>query len=838
MKTKATLLLFALFFILGSTLNVFSQLKSLAQDNPNFTYIDNFNASVDLWWDPQGSGSTAGIIIEDDDGNLLTYRAHETEIVNPHTGSTGSMKLAIQWNNDIEYAGTPSHLLRQHLPAGTANTPERRFQPGQALEVFMYGDGSGNRFRIMTRDGIPTLEGSHWISIDWVGWKRITWDYNNPDNVVGWVNGNGEMDGVNFYFDSFQITKDANGTTTGALLYFDDLRIVDPFDVKFNIADANGSEVIAVNNVSYEAGQTDFKFFPGEYEYFVYKDGHITSHGNFEVDDQDLTIDVSLTTGEDPEFTVVFTIMDEEGILITDAVIAVDGVSYDPGVTTFQLTPGFYNYEVSRELFFSTTGNFSVVDNDRFLNVMLESIPDVYENVFLSWDVAPTATAGANREEYYSVWVAEAGADFNPGDYEMIFEESLAASHRPWEYQQRKVEISDYQQKTIHIAFRHHNSTNKDRIVIDNVRIEGYDAELETPDVIMTEDFEGGLPANFDPMDDDIVYDKNWLPEGWIAVDHDGDGNNWMFNIRVEQDLTYQAHMLSQSRVSPGGAALTPDNWLITPAIVMPWVVFHTVTFAVTDDNNQAIADAVITIDGKAHDPGHYEFSLTNGTYHYSVELEDYVSVEGSFTVEGESMTIPVVLVAVEYFTVTFNISMRDVQGFVPGETRVYITGTFPGWDFAEPGTIEDQLMEPTENVFIFTKDLSLPAGVYYYKYFDGPSYANGEWPGDPNREITVSQDMEVNNKFGAIDGDVSVPEADARLIALYPNPAKDQLIIQAGQQIRYVSIADLSGRVIFTESVGDTMARMQVSGLQSGLYIISIHTEESVTVRKLQIVR
>lgn len=51
--------------------------------NPVAGIIDDFEEGVNLWWNPEGSGSTIGIIYEDNEGNSLTYKAHETEIVNP-----------------------------------------------------------------------------------------------------------------------------------------------------------------------------------------------------------------------------------------------------------------------------------------------------------------------------------------------------------------------------------------------------------------------------------------------------------------------------------------------------------------------------------------------------------------------------------------------------------------------------------------------------------------------------------------------------------------------------------------------------------------------------------
>jgi hypothetical protein len=840
MKTKTTMtMIFSLFFILGIFAQGYAQqLKDNEKENPNFTYIDDFEEGVSLWWNPEGSGSTAGIILEDDEGNLLTYRERDTLTVNPATESTGSMILAIQWDNDVEYIGTPSHLVRQHMPAGNANVPERRFQPGQALEVYVYGDGSGNRFRFMTRDGIPTLEGSQWIDIDWNGWKRITWDYNNPDNVVGWVNGDGQMDGDDFYFDSFQITKDAAGIVTGAELYFDDFRIVDPFNVTFNIADADGSEIISINNVTYEAGETEFSFFPGEYQYFVEKDGFTTFMGTFEVDDADLAIDVTLESGDDPEYTVNFTILGEDEQLIPDAVITLGDVTNDVGDYEFTVTPGFYSYTVSKELYFDTEGFVTVTGNNIFVNVILQEIPDIFYNVYLNWDVAPTAAATTNREEHYSVWVSTSDADtLTPENSVMIFEETLSSSHPQWEYESRQVEISQYAEQNIRVAFRHHDVTGKDRIIISNVEISGPEPGEPEFTVLLSEDFEGGLPEDFNPQTfdptDPEAYDPTWIPEGWASIDYNEDDFTWEYGIYVDQNFDYKTFMVSASYDASTGNELTPDNWLITPMVEMPLVFFYDVEFIVPDDDGNAITDAVVTLNGQEFDPGQYTFVLTNGDYDYEVSLEAYETVSGSFTVEGEDLQIPVTLSIIPLFDVTFNVNMNQADGFEPGETNVYFTGSF--FDWAVPGTVDGQQLSPTDNIYIFTQTLQLPAGTYEYKYFDGPSFDDGEWPGDPNRVIEVTEDMVVDDVFGV---QTSVDDFTNNVVNLFPNPASSQVQITSDSRIMEVSVYNIAGQQVYRHNPGTQNHIINVNAFHNGIYMVQILTPEGLQTMKLQVVK
>ena len=76
----------------------------------------------------------------------------------------------------------------------------------------------------------------------------------------------------------------------------------------------------------------------------------------------------------------------------------------------------------------------------------------------------------------------------------------------------------------------------------------------EEPGESFSEDFEGGT-----------------LPAGWLALDEDGDGFNWVNTI--EQGFDFDAYegagaMTSASYDNDAGA-LTPDNWLISPAITI-----------------------------------------------------------------------------------------------------------------------------------------------------------------------------------------------------------------------------------------------------------------------------
>lgn len=197
---------------LGSDIN--RTFPTIDQEINSQIMVDNFESSIKevnggAWWEPSQSGSTTGIIAEE------TTLEIETEIVNLLTESTQSMRVNYGWRtSDTE------HLIREYR--GSVSTP--KFSNTKILQSYVFGDGNGNQFRFVLRDGNGELEASEWYTVDWLGWRLISWDMAN-DEVVPWVNGNGTING-NAYLDSYQLTYTPGQPSTGFIL-FDDLRAVE-----------------------------------------------------------------------------------------------------------------------------------------------------------------------------------------------------------------------------------------------------------------------------------------------------------------------------------------------------------------------------------------------------------------------------------------------------------------------------------------------------------------------------------------------------------------------------------------------------------------------------------
>ncbi len=178
------------------------------------TPIDGFEAGFEAnWWAPQQSGSTVGIVTDS------TRAVVDSSIVNLLTDSNVSVRLEYGWDLTAD-----QWLIREYLGGG----PPRAvvFDASYRLEAFVFGDGSGNQFRFAVDDNITSSGSGHevspWFTVDWLGWRRVSWNM-SEDSAGAWI-GDGNLDGA-LRFDSIQLTHTPGAGAFGRL-FFDDLRLV------------------------------------------------------------------------------------------------------------------------------------------------------------------------------------------------------------------------------------------------------------------------------------------------------------------------------------------------------------------------------------------------------------------------------------------------------------------------------------------------------------------------------------------------------------------------------------------------------------------------------------
>jgi len=197
-----------------TTVRISNSFKTGNEDY-TITSIDNFESGLTSnWWTPDQSGTKAGY-------EPATTRLENTEIVNLLTQSSTSMEIYYDWDLSAN-----EWILREYLSGGAPRSVV--FNTDYILQVFIFGDGSGNQFPFAIDEGTSSSwvdhEVSIWYTIDWIGWKLVEWKLDDPDMVGNWI-GNGIMDGSRYRFDSIQLTHVPDAGEKGSL-YFDDLRVV------------------------------------------------------------------------------------------------------------------------------------------------------------------------------------------------------------------------------------------------------------------------------------------------------------------------------------------------------------------------------------------------------------------------------------------------------------------------------------------------------------------------------------------------------------------------------------------------------------------------------------
>ncbi|MEQ8523185.1 N-acetylmuramoyl-L-alanine amidase [Gracilimonas sp.] len=193
------------------------------QDIVNEISIDDFEGGISSWWEPSQSGSTDGYVAEETNVEI------SSDMVNLLTNSSEAMRVNYGWDTT-----STANLIREYR---SSTTPT--FANNLVVQAYVFGDGSGNKFRFMVRDANGQLEGSTWYDVNWLGWKLVSWNL-AEDEIVPWANGNGDLNG-DLYIDSFQLTYTEGSPTTGFIV-FDDLRAVE-----MGLATSNEDDPVAAD---------------------------------------------------------------------------------------------------------------------------------------------------------------------------------------------------------------------------------------------------------------------------------------------------------------------------------------------------------------------------------------------------------------------------------------------------------------------------------------------------------------------------------------------------------------------------------------------------------------
>jgi hypothetical protein len=346
---------------------------------------------------------------------------------------------------------------------------------------------------------------------------------------------------------AWSVARDGYETATGTAIVVDAditvevtlVEIIPVFTVTFEVEDEDGvaitDAIITFDGVTYDAGVYVFADLEaGSYDYSVVKAGYHTVVGVAEVVDADVTVNVVMLIDDTVVYNLPFLeTFDGEGAGTPDTwlpdhwqAIDADGDGYNwywsPG-------PGGENGQMRSQSY----ADGAALDVDNWLITPAINLGTIEGDEFiqLAWKVGPGASTPMYRTEHYSVMISTTDDELE--SFTQIFNETLEETHPQNALHLRTLDLSTYAGEVVYIAFRHHDSADNDRLLLDdvfvtveeptftvtfNVHMHAADFDPETDIVYITGDILGwAVPGDdhenqvMEPTDDDpMVYTKTF----------------------------------------------------------------------------------------------------------------------------------------------------------------------------------------------------------------------------------------------------------------------------------------------------------------------------------------
>lgn len=369
----------------------------------------------------------------------------------------------------------------------------------------------------------------------------------------------------------------------------------------------------------------------------------------------------------------------------------------------------------------------------------------------------------------------------------------------------------------------------------------------------------------FDGEGDDT--EDTWLPTGWISYTLDEDEDfNWYWSPGPSANPNGQ--MRSQSAYSVDGEyfALTPDNWLITPKIFLDEISENQIielSFKVgTGANTPAykLENYSVLISTTDTDPDSFTTLWTetlpsntpaNELQPRMLDLSGYagevvhIAFRHHDCTDMDRLLLDDVMVQVvtsqepEFADLTLNVRMKvwaDRGVFDPAEDFVDVAGTFNEW--GEEALVLTALNDDLLTYTITIDDLEV-GETFLFKFRINGSWSDetSEFPsGGPNRSVTIVSGVNEYTFWYNDEDPTSVNDLKQVQFVLFPNPASNQVTLQADSRITQVMISDLTGRTLQNLPANSQEININTSALNNGIYLLRIFTEQGVSTQKLQI--
>ena len=334
---------------------------------------------------------------------------------------------------------------------------------------------------------------------------------------------------------------------------------------------------------------------------------------------------------------------------------------------------------------------------------------------------------------------------------------------------------------------------------------------------------------------DEFTVDfESGMPAGWTTIDADGDGYNWNLSsstMGAGYGHNGSSDMIFSQSYDNNYGALTPDNYLVSPAVTLcegstfsfwacaqdaSWSAEH-FGVAISDDgvNFGMVQEWTMTAKGERYD-GPRGMRDQGSWYQYSVDLSDYAG-EGRY-------------IAIRHFNCTdmFYIDVDDIE----------LTN---GAKATRAGIEKYRVYRSTENAnYSMIAEVTAVAGQTYYEYIDTPAGAGPYYYqvtavyADCESDPAVAYDN-PNVNYVVVSVDAVNENADE--VAIYPNPTKGNITIQA-KGMNHITVVSVLGQVVYDAEVDADNITLNMNQFNVGMYTVRISTTEGVAVRRVTVIR
>ena len=320
----------------------------------------------------------------------------------------------------------------------------------------------------------------------------------------------------------------------------------------------------------------------------------------------------------------------------------------------------------------------------------------------------------------------------------------------------------------------------------------------------------------------------------WLLVDADNDGDNWQIGTPADYGIgnahsgTYCATSWSWNNYS-----IDPDNWMISPEVVGAISVSYYVATNIGYPDHYAIMAS----------------STGTNTSDFSMVFEEDVpvgkgaanAVRSSIAGGGHREMSPWTERTIQLPAGTKYVAFRHYNSY--DMNYLFVDDVTVNTGAKNRANIANfKVYRSTDNAnYALIGTVPYVDGQTYYEYIDTPASA-----GTYYYQVTTVYDNECesgaavafdnpNNNYVEV-GVTGINENDNK-VALYPNPTKGNVTIEAEGMSR-ITVVSVLGQVVYdTELDADTYT-LNMSQFNAGMYMVRVYTEEGVVVKRVTVMQ